>query len=172
MRRCCLALGLGCLPLVPQPQRGGLGRCQAFTSACCQHHLAQCSSGLSLRGSLAPGPVLCPAETERAQWILSDSPKKAGLGHQPPGGEQLLPCVDDGCQPATRHSSLHTHLHGDPNHYVSGPSQGGCCANRSYPMHGGARAVARLRGTAALGEGAQDARLAAGVHCVGSRKSH
>lgn len=39
-------------------------------------------------------------------------------------------------------------------------------------MHGGARAVARLRGTAALGEGAQDARLAAGVHCVGSRKSH
>lgn len=49
---------------------------------------AQCPSVLSLQRSLALrlSPIY-PAEAERAQWILRDSPRKAGLGHQPAGRE-------------------------------------------------------------------------------------
>lgn len=94
-------------------------------------HPALCPSGLPLHSSPALSPTLCPPEAERAQWRLRDSPREAGLGHQPPRGEQLLPRVDDGCQPATGYPGLHSDLHGDTDHHVSGPGPVGCSTDRT-----------------------------------------
>lgn len=79
-------------------------------------------SGVPLSNLHVTAHYPCLAETECAQRILSDSPRQAGLGHQPPWRKDPLPCVDDGGQPAACCSGVHPHLHGDTDHHVSHPS--------------------------------------------------
>lgn len=68
----------------PQPELPNWAH-TAVCTAYPQRPPCPCSSGLALPSSPTLSPTLCSAEAECAQWILSDSPRKAGLGHQPLG---------------------------------------------------------------------------------------